>query len=317
LTRTINALHVKDSDSDSILSRLLGAAGYIVHDQRVDDEEGLRSALAKAAWDVVIVDYRLPRFSAAQALAILLESRKEIPFVVVSGAVVGHDVAVTMIQNELQHDLLVRQSVLLREKDALLREIHHRVKNNLQIVSSLLSLQSRGESDGRALGVLESTGNRIQSMALLHELVYESEDLGVVDLAKYVRQIAERLVGNSESVLLVAELEPVPVNLDTALPCGILVNEVVQNSLLHAFPDERTGEVTVRIRQHPAGSVTLTLSDNGVGLPYGMDWATSQTLGFRLMRALARQLSAELEIRPARGTEVRLRFPVPTDRSST
>jgi two-component sensor histidine kinase len=315
LTRTINALHVKDSESDSTLSRLLGAAGYIVRDQRVDDEEGLRSALANTAWDVVIVDYRLARFSATQALAVLLESRKEIPLVVVSGAV-GQDVAVSMIQNDLQHDLLARQSALLREKDALLREIHHRVKNNLQIVSSLLSLQSREETDGRALGVLESTGNRIQSMALLHELVYESEDLAVVDLAKYVRQIAERLVGNSESVRLIAGLEPVPVNLDTALPCGIFVNEVVQNSLLHGFPEGRTGEVTVRMRQRPAGSVTLTLSDNGVGLPYGMDWVNSPTLGFRLMRALARQLSAELEIRPARGTEVRLKFPVVTDRSS-
>lgn len=315
MPRTINALHLKDSDNDSSLTRLLTAAGYLVHDLRVDDEEGLRAALANAEWDVVIADYRLPRFSASQALAILLESRKQIPFVVVSGAV-GQDVAVTMIQNELQRDLLERQATLLREKDTLLREVHHRVKNNLQIVSSLLSLQSRGETDSRALGVLESTGNRIQSMALLHELVYESEDLAVVDLAKYVRQIAERLIGSSKSLLLIAELEPLAVNLDTALPCGIFVNEAIQNSLAHGFPDGRTGEVTVRIRQRPAGSVTLTLSDNGIGLPSGMDWVNSQTLGFRLMRALTRQLAGELDIRPARGTEVRLRFPVTSDRSS-
>ncbi len=311
LTKTIRTLHVKDSESDSVLaSRLLAASGYIVERRRVVDEQGLRSALADAEWDVIVADYHLARLTPAAILAILEQTGKKIPVLIVDGSTLP-DVAITMIQNELEHE---RQAVLLREKNALVREIHHRVRNNLQIVSSLLSLHARGEIDNEPLLVLESTKNRIQAMALLHELVCDSEDFALVDLAKYVRQITERLVRSPEqdpeTVLLVTEMEPVPVSLDTALPCGIIVNEALQNSLLHGFPEGRTGEVTVRLRERPSGTATLTMADNGIGLPSGMDWTTSQTLGFRLMRALARQLSGELEIRSARGTEVRLRFPV-------
>jgi two-component sensor histidine kinase len=142
--------------------------------------------------------------------------------------------------------------------------------------------------------------------------VYESENLAMVDFSRYVRQLAQRLFrmdrNLSERARLRLDLAPVPVNLDTALPCGIIVNEAIYNSLQHGFPDGRTGEISIELREAGDGLALLTVLDDGIGLPSGMDWSTSQTLGFRLMRMLAQQVSASLDVMSVQGTEVQLRF---------
>jgi two-component sensor histidine kinase len=346
----LRVLHVEDSQSDcAFADRALTRAGYAVSSERVVNAHEMRAALAKQPWDLIISDYRLPEFDAPSALALLQASGHDIPFIVVSGSV-GEDLAVAMMRAGAQDYLLkgdlgrlapavereirdartrrqreqaVRalseseerfehQTTLLQERETMLREIHHRVKNNMQVMSSLLSLQSRGASNPETSRMLEENQNRIQSMALLHEILYQSEDLAVVDFPKYVRRMAEHLFRSygvdSRQIRLCTDLDAVGLELDDALPCGLLISEVISNSLKHGFPEGREGEVRIALHRQSTAMVSLVLSDNGVGLPNNLDWTTSRSLGLRLVRALAQQLIAKLEIRSEGGTEVTLVF---------
>jgi two-component sensor histidine kinase len=215
---------------------------------------------------------------------------------------------------EAQRATLERQTVSLQQRETLLREIHHRVKNNMQVMSSLLSLQARAALNPETRRMLEDNQNRIQSMALLHEILYQSEDLAMVDFPKYVLRTVDYLFRSfgmkDRHVRLRTELDPLELELDDALPFGLLISEVVSNSLKHAFPQNRSGKVSVSLRQQSDTTISLVLSDDGVGLPQGLDWTTTRSLGLRLVRALAQQLRGSLEIRSQSGTEVRLTFQV-------
>jgi two-component sensor histidine kinase len=207
---------------------------------------------------------------------------------------------------------LERQTTLLHQRETMLREIHHRVKNNMQVMSSLLSLQSRVASNPEISRMLEENQNRIQSMALLHEILYQSEDLAVVDFSKYLRRMVDQLFRSygvdNRQIRLHTALDAVGLELDDALPCGLLISEVVSNSLKHGFPEGRKGEVRIVLRRQSTAKVWLVVSDNGVGLPEHLDWTKSRSLGLRLVRVLAQQLRANLDIRSQGGTEVKLVF---------
>jgi two-component sensor histidine kinase len=215
---------------------------------------------------------------------------------------------------EAQRATLERQTVSLQQRETLLREVHHRVKNNMQVMSSLLSLQARAALHPETRRMLEDNQNRIQSMALLHEILYQSEDLAMVDFPKYVLRTVDYLFRSfgvkDRQIRLRTELDQLELELDDALPFGLLISEVVSNSLKHAFPQGRGGEVSVFLRQHSDKTISLILSDDGIGMPRELDWATTRSLGLRLVRALAQQLRGTLEIRSQGGTEVRLTFQV-------
>jgi two-component sensor histidine kinase len=215
---------------------------------------------------------------------------------------------------EAQRATLERQTVSLQHRETLLREVHHRVKNNMQVMSSLLSLQARAALHPETRRMLEDNQNRIQSMALLHEILYQSEDLAMVDFPKYVLRTVDYLFRSfgvkDRQIRLRTELDQLELELDDALPFGLLISEVVSNSLKHAFPQGRGGEVSVFLRQHSDKTISLILSDDGIGMPRELDWTTTRSLGLRLVRALAQQLRGTLEIRSEGGTEVRLTFQV-------
>jgi two-component sensor histidine kinase len=215
---------------------------------------------------------------------------------------------------EAQRATLERQTVSLQQRETLLREIHHRVKNNMQVMSSLLSLQARAALNPETRRMLEDNQNRIQSMALLHEILYQSEDLAMVDFPKYVLRTVDYLFRSfgvkDRQIRLHTELDEVALELDDALPFGLLISEIVSNSLKHAFPQGRCGEVSIFLRQQSDATISLILSDDGIGLPRELDWTTTRSLGLRLVRALAQQLRGALEISSRGGTEVRLTFQV-------
>jgi two-component sensor histidine kinase len=215
---------------------------------------------------------------------------------------------------EAQRATLERQTVSLQQRETLLREIHHRVKNNMQVMSSLLSLQARAALNPETRRMLEDNQNRIQSMALLHEILYQSEDLALVDFPKYVLRTVDYLFRSfgvkDRQIRLHTELDEVALELDDALPFGLLISEVVSNSLKHAFPQGRGGQVSIFLHQQSDTTVSLILSDDGIGLPRELDSATTRSLGLRLVRALAQQLRGALEIRSEGGTQVRLTFQV-------
>ena len=200
----------------------------------------------------------------------------------------------------------------LREKEALLREIHHRVKNNLQVMSSLLGLQSRATANEDARKAFEDSQNRIHSMALLHDMLCRSGNFSRIDLADYTRQLAAHLFQSygavSRRVRLEAGLSPIHLSLEGAVPYGLIVNELLANALEHAFPGGRSGVIGIELRELADQGILLAVRDNGVGLPGEADWLTGASLGFRLVRTLAEQLGAKIEVSPRNPTEVRITF---------
>jgi two-component sensor histidine kinase len=199
----------------------------------------------------------------------------------------------------------------LREKEVLLQEIHHRVKNNLQIISSLLHLQSGHVVDRRAQEVFKESQNRIQSMALVHERLYSAHDLGKISFPEYARNLANHLFRsygiNSDAIELEIVAEDVALSIDTAVPCGLILNELLSNCLLHAFPAGH-GRVGIDFYSEGDNKLTLAVRDNGVGLPSTMDYRQAKSLGWQLINALAGQLGATIDVQSHRGTVVQIIF---------
>jgi two-component sensor histidine kinase len=226
------------------------------------------------------------------------------------------EVMFTVILRDVTQRVLADEKIRssLREKEALLKEIHHRVKNNLQVVSSLLGLQSRTIQDPEVRKMFQESQNRIHSMALLHESLYQSDNLSQIDFPAYIRQLAEYLfraygVTSERRIHLRTELDKLSLTLDAAVPCGLIVNELISNSLKYAFPDGREGEIRVGLHEEPNRMARLVVADNGIGLSGEVDWTTTRSLGLRLVRSLAQQLGAKLEVRSVEGTEVQVMFP--------
>jgi len=204
----------------------------------------------------------------------------------------------------------------LREKEILLKELHHRVKNNLQVVTSLLSLQASHVQDRQALEMFGETRNRVRLIAKVHEALYRGENLSRLDASSFVREITNNLFRsyaiNPEAIRLTTDLDPEPLGVDLAVPCGLIINELVSNALKHAFPGDRTGEIRVELRREPPSTYRLKVMDDGVGPPRETVTGAARTLGWELVSALTRQLGGSIEIRTDRGTEVTVTFPAPS-----
>jgi two-component sensor histidine kinase/FixJ family two-component response regulator len=200
----------------------------------------------------------------------------------------------------------------LKVKEALLREIHHRVKNNMQVIASLLNLQVRLTKNEECRKVLIDGQTRIRSMSLVHEYLYRSPDLSKVDLTGYIRNISNYLssvfLDDPRRVRVEMELEEVLVDINSAVPCGILLNELIANALKHAFPGGRTGVVRIGLRRQPSGVLEIRVADDGVGLPEGLDFRGAETMGLQIMNLLVGQLDAVLEIDRTKGTAVTVMF---------
>ena len=196
------------------------------------------------------------------------------------------------------------------EKEVLLKEIHHRVKNNLQIISSLLNLQSNYLTDERAIDVFKDCKNRVEAMALIHEQLYRSGNQSGVDLAKYIQTITSDLFVSygfdDTSVSLVLDMRPVFVNIDTAIPCSLIINELVSNALKHAFRGRNNGRVEISLSPIVDGKFQLVVRDNGVGMPPGLDISKTDSLGLRLVSALSAQLRGSVAFKSEGGTEIRI-----------
>ena len=202
---------------------------------------------------------------------------------------------------------------LLSEKEVLLKEVHHRVKNNLQIISSLISLQSDNLTDETIQGVLSDAGTRIRTIALVHEMLYRSNNLAQLDFAVYAADLLQCLWGtgiaNYKKVSLHLSLAPLPLPINLAVNCGLILNELATNALKHAFPNDTAGDVSVALEHDSAtGDVCLIVSDNGIGLPVDFDWRQSSSLGLDIVQMLAGQIRASVQTGPGPGTEFRIKF---------
>ncbi len=202
----------------------------------------------------------------------------------------------------------------LAEKEVMLREIHHRVKNNLQVISSMISLQAGNMTDERIRAELGDVRDRVRSMALVHEKLYQTGDLAQLNFAEYVHSLLQYLwrshSNNAEQLQLKQMLTTIPMAIETAVPCGLILNELVGNALKHAFVPGSGGEVTVELEQDAgSGLIRLSVGDNGIGLPQDLDWQQCPTLGLRLVQILARQLGGTVEKGTGPGTVFQILFP--------
>jgi PAS domain S-box-containing protein len=198
----------------------------------------------------------------------------------------------------------------LREKEVLLREIHHRVKNNMQVISSLLNLQASQTPDPATKTILEESRQRVRSIAIIHERLYNSGDVANIDFGVYLKSVAEELCrafGRGE-VSCVLDLEAIPFEIDKAIPAGLIVNELLTNALRHAFPAATKGTVCVRLRSLGEGNVELTVQDNGVGFPPGTNISSATTMGLVIIRTLVEQMHGRLSMDTTHGTTCTIRF---------
>ncbi|MBI5848099.1 MAG: DUF3365 domain-containing protein [Nitrospirae bacterium] len=199
----------------------------------------------------------------------------------------------------------------LKEKEVMLKEIHHRVKNNMQVIYSLLNLQAKGAADETVRALFEESRDRVNSMALIHEKLYRSDDLAHIDFKDYLQSLLAGIASTYKrrNVDCIIEMEPIALDVNVGIPCGLIVNELVSNSLKHAFPDEKKGTVTVGVNRADNGSLVLTVSDNGIGFPEELDFRSTQSLGLQLVNVLAGQIHGTIELSNSGGANFTIQFP--------
>ncbi len=199
----------------------------------------------------------------------------------------------------------------LKEKEALLKEIHHRVKNNLQVTSSLLHLQSEYIQDEHVRELFAESQNRIRSMALVHEKLYRSSNLSQINFFEYAESLAQLLLrsfGVNQNLISIKVVGgAVALSIENAVPCGLILNELISNCLKHAFPHNRVGEITIGIEELDE-IVTIGVADNGVGFPKEFNFEKSDSLGLKLVHTLVKQLNGSIEINTVAGSEIKFHF---------
>jgi PAS domain S-box-containing protein len=203
----------------------------------------------------------------------------------------------------------------LREKDILLREIHHRVKNNMQVISSLLDIQARASGKLQLIEMLHESQRRIQAMALVHEKLYASQDFSRIDMAGYVDTLSQELFQsykvNPWKIEMIVQTDGVYLDINKGISCGLILNELISNALKHAFPGDRQGELQIIIGVTENTEIEIVVRDNGVGLPDDVDIHQPRTVGLYLVNGLVKnQLDGQIEVRRDNGTEFRMTFPL-------
>jgi two-component sensor histidine kinase len=337
-------LHLEDNEGDAaLICEKLRRDGIACDVTRVETRGEFLQALDDPGdWDVILADYSLPSFDGVSALALAVEKRPDIPFIFVTGSL-GEERAVSTLKNGATDYILKRhldrlpQAVVrarresevaqakkeadrhleasLREKEVLLQEVHHRVNNNLQIICSLFSLQS-GESDDPVLtSVLGESQRRVQSMAMIHAMLYASTSLKDIDFAEYTHLLAA-LVSNayhadSTLIQLVFDLEPLRFEIDRAIPCGLILNELLSNAFKYAFPNGGNGEIRVSLRRR-GHCIRLAVEDTGVGLPGIQPHGKTKSLGLTIVEILSKQLGGSIEISSDKGAHFVLTLNAPS-----
>ena len=288
--------------------------------------------------DIILADHSLPTFDGISALKIAREKSPRIPFIFVSGKI-GDENAVSMLKmgakdyvfkNNLKklvpaiqralvekdelEELIENRNALekaLKEKEMLLKEIHHRVKNNLMIISSLLELQSYYIKDKTDLDFFRESRTRADSMALIHEKLYQSTDLKNIDFSDYISSLATDLLEvysiTPERIKLEINAPNINLDINAAIPLGLITNELMTNSLKHGFPDDRKGTINLDIKKTDE-IYTFKIKDDGIGFPSDLDYRNPDSLGLELVNTLTMQIGGKLELNSENGTEFIITF---------
>jgi two-component sensor histidine kinase len=233
-------------------------------------------------------------------------------------AQVSISIANAQLYKDLEDHASVQKS--LKQKEVLLKEIHHRVKNNLFVVSTLLDFQSNYVDDPQIIKLLENCQNRITAMAMVHQHLYGHSELDRINFAHYIESLLDNLAysqGSKErNINLILDLEPIELNIESANPCGLIVNELISNALEHAFDNRAgypggnrsSGNIWLKLKHNSANQVVLTVQDDGIGFKPGLDLYNSDSLGLELVCTLVEQLEGEIELDQTQGTKIEIAF---------
>jgi PAS domain S-box-containing protein len=228
----------------------------------------------------------------------------------VSAMVKGHMVMRSVLTDITERKQAEDLKAALREKELLLKEVHHRVKNNLQVISSLLNLQSQHMSDPKAQDAFKVSMDRIKTMALIHDKLYREKNLSGIYFPDYAGDLAHDLItayAMGKPIVLNLDIDPFTFEIDRAVTLGLVINELVSNSLKHAFPGEEGGMITIRFSEQDHRGA-LVISDTGIGFPENLDFMDTQSMGMQLVVTLVEQLEGTIELKKGRGTEFRIAF---------
>lgn len=290
--------------------------------------------IAKGGISVVLLDLGLPDSQGFETFAKIYELFPQLPIIVLSG-ISDEELAVKAVRKGAQ-DYLVKDQVngnliirairyaierkqaeekikaSIKEKEVMLREIHHRVKNNMQIISSLLRLQARKIKNKKIIDMFNVAQSRIKSMALIHESLYRSGDLARINFSDFIKKLTIHLSAmyatEKDNVKLKLDVKNVILDINRAIPCGLIINELVSNSLKHAFSDGRKGEIAVIMNINRRGKYTLVVEDTGIGFPEKFNLREPRTMGLQLVIDLVKQLDGALELRKDEGTKFKIVF---------
>jgi len=341
----MNILSLEDNNDDAtLICDVLRQEVPACCMTRVDTRSAFAEALDRGGWDIILSDYSLPFFDGISALDMAAEKLPNIPFIFVTGAL-GEERAVETLrrgatdfvlkhrlsslpkvviraQRESESAQLRRQAeqklkTSLREKDLLLQEVHHRVKNNLQVISSLLNMQAVAAENPELTSALQESRERIIAMAIIHEMLYSSDSLHSIDFAKYVQLLSDEVSNsygrNPALIRFEFDLQPVHLEIDCAIPCGLILNELLSNALKYAFPGGRQGDVRISLREW--NGIRLAVEDNGIGLSEDRAVRERKSLGLNIVQILTQQLRGTMAITSHKGTQFVLTFPITNDHS--
>jgi two-component sensor histidine kinase len=205
----------------------------------------------------------------------------------------------------------VDREASLKQKEILLKEVHHRVKNNLQMISSMFNLQAEFITDPAVLEIFRESQARVRAIATVHQRLYQSSDLSMVDVSGYLRALVIDLrrtfTGHALALDLAVDVEPIGIGIDLAIPCGLAVNELVTNSIKHAFPGRRRGAIRIAGKKTDDGLLSISVADDGIGLPEGIDLKSAHTLGLQLVYMLTKQMKGDVVLHRDGGARFELR----------
>jgi len=249
-------------------------------------------------------------------ISLICKDGRKIPTEYIASVITDEETKVTYIIS-IGRDITGRKQdegkirATLKEKEVLMREIHHRVKNNMAIISSLLRLQSSKVVNEHYRAMFNESINRIKAMTLIHEKLYQSEDLSKIIFSAYVNDMVKNIFhsfGLSPRIKLITDIEEMTLGIDASVPCGLIVNELITNSIKYAFPEGRDGVITVSLHAGEKGEIELAVSDNGVGIPAELDFRNTDSLGLTLVNDLVRQLQGRIELHRGQGTRFQITF---------
>ena len=337
----IKILYLEDEKKDvDLIKALLEAENINFNLTHVYTKSDFLKNLKENQFNLILLDYSLPEFDGLAALSHAKKLCPDIPVIIISGTI-GEEIAIETLKKGATDYILKQRTsrfipaikralkeaeelkkrkkaedqikLSLREKEILLKEIHHRVKNNLQIIISLLKLQSKQLNDPRLSEAFQKSIDRIHSMALIHEQLYQSSDFSQINLKNYIKPMVYHLFHAyriGDQIRLKLNLEDVVIKIDKAIPCGMILNELVSNALKHAFPQNQQGEIEIKLIKLPQNKCDLIVRDNGVGVPDNFELNQTQSMGMHLVNILVNQIEGSIKLIRKNGTIFDVIFPV-------